>query len=82
MGRDFDIVDFGSEIAEEGADICHWLGIPMADSMAMATAKRYNLSCVTDDPHFSEVKRIWVRCGPGGIHPVKPANQIQRKGSG
>jgi len=38
----------------------HRLRIPMADSLIMATAKRYNLACVTDDPHFSEVKRIWV----------------------
>jgi toxin FitB len=58
--RDFDIIDVDSQIAEVGADISHRLRIPMADSLIVATAKRYNLSCVTDDPHFSEVKRIWV----------------------
>jgi toxin FitB len=58
--RDFDLVDVDSQIAEEGADISHRVRIPMADSLIMATAKRYNLSCVTDDPHFTEVKRIWV----------------------
>jgi toxin FitB len=58
--RDFDLVDVDSQIAEEGADISHRLRIPMADSLIMATAKRYNLSCVTDDPHFTEVKRVWV----------------------
>jgi len=57
--RDF-VVDVDTQIAEEGADISHRLRIPMADSLIMATAKRYNLSCVTDDPHFSEVKRTWV----------------------
>ena len=58
--REFDVIDVDSQIAEEGADISHRLRIPMADSLIMATAKRYNLPCVTDDPHFSEVKRIWV----------------------
>ncbi|MDG7009175.1 MAG: hypothetical protein JRN16_07040 [Nitrososphaerota archaeon] len=38
----------------------HKLRMPMADSLVMATAKRHSLPCVTDDPHFSEVKRIWV----------------------
>jgi len=57
---DFDVIDVDSQIAEEGAEISHRLRIPMADSLMMATAKRYHLPCVTDDPHFSEVKRIWV----------------------
>jgi predicted nucleic acid-binding protein len=58
--RDFDIIDVDSLIAEEGADISHRLRIPMADSLIMATAKRFNLACVTDDPHFNEVKKVWV----------------------
>jgi len=58
--RDFEIIGVDSEIAEEGADISHRLRIPMADSLIMATAKRFALPCVTDDPHFSEVKRIWI----------------------
>jgi len=58
--REFNVIDVDSQIAEEGAEMSHRLRIPMADSLIMATAKRYNLACVTDDPHFSEVKRIWV----------------------
>ena len=58
--RDFDIIDVDAQIAEEGAAVSHRLRIPMADSLIMATAKRYDLPCVTDDPHFSEVKRVWV----------------------
>lgn len=57
--RGFNIIDVDPQIAEEGADISHRLRIPMADSLIMATAKRCNLPCVTDDPHYSEVKRIW-----------------------
>jgi len=58
--RDFEVIDVNDQIAEDGAEMSYRLRIPMADSLIMATAKRYNLSCVTDDPHFSEVKRVWV----------------------
>jgi predicted nucleic acid-binding protein len=54
------MIDVNSEIAEEGAEISHRLRIPIADSLIMATAKRFNLTCVTDDPHFTEVKKIWM----------------------
>jgi len=60
IARDFDIIYVDSQIAEEGAEISHRLRIPMADSLITATAKRHNLPCVTDDPHFSEVKRVWI----------------------
>lgn len=56
----FTIVDVDVEIAEEGARISHRLRIPMADALIMATAKRLRVSCVTDDPHFTEVKRVWI----------------------
>jgi predicted nucleic acid-binding protein len=57
--NDFTVIDVDSQIAEEGAEISHRLRIPMADAIIMATAKRYHIPCVTDDPHYSEVKRIW-----------------------
>ena len=58
--KEFTIVDVDAEIAEEGAWISHRLRIPMADSLIMATSKRLRVSCVTDDPHFTEVKRVWI----------------------
>jgi predicted nucleic acid-binding protein len=58
--RDFNVVDVDSDVAEEGADISHRLRVPMADALIMATAKRLRLPCVTDDPHFSEVKKVWI----------------------
>ena len=61
MENEFDVVDVDAEIAEEGARISNRLRIPMADSLIMATAKRLRVSCVTDDPHFTEVKRAWTR---------------------
>lgn len=58
--KDFTIVEVDSGIAEEGARIGHKLRIPMADALIMATAKRLRVPCVTDDPHFTEVKRVWI----------------------
>ncbi len=57
---EFEIIDVDSQIAENGADISHRLRVPMADALIMATSKRFNLPCVTDDPHFTEVKRVWI----------------------
>ncbi len=59
IAKDFDVIDVDSHIAEEDAGISHRFRIPMADLLIMATAKRYNLPCVIDDPHYSEVKRVW-----------------------
>ena len=58
--RDFEIVDVDSDVAEEGAEISHRLRVPMADALIMSTSKRLRLPCVTDDPHFSEVKTVWI----------------------
>ncbi|MDE1852551.1 MAG: PIN domain-containing protein [Thaumarchaeota archaeon] len=58
--RDFDVVDVDTDIAREGADIGHRLKVPMADALIMATAKRLRVACVTDDPHFTEVRRLWI----------------------
>jgi len=58
--RDFTIVNVSPEIAEEGARISHSLKVPMADSLIMATAKQLCVPCVTDDPHFTEVKKVWA----------------------
>ena len=58
--KEYTIVDVSAEIAEEGARMSHRLRIPMADSLIMATAKNLRVSCVTDDPHFTEVKRVWM----------------------
>jgi predicted nucleic acid-binding protein len=58
--KQFTIVDVSPEIAKEGAKISHRLKVPMADSLIMATAKQLRVPCVTDDPHFTEVRKVWV----------------------
>ena len=60
ISNEYTIVDVSAEIAEEGARISHRLRVPMADSLIMATSKSLRVSCVTDDPHFTEVKRVWI----------------------
>lgn len=60
IGKEFNIVDVDERIAEEGAEISHRLKVPMADALIMATSKRLGVPCVTDDPHFTEVRRIWT----------------------
>jgi predicted nucleic acid-binding protein len=58
--KEFKIIDVDPEIAEEAARISHRVKVPMADALIMATAKKLRVPCVTDDPHFTEVKRIWI----------------------
>lgn len=58
--KEFNVIDVDSDIAEQGAEISHKLGVPMADALIMATSKRLRLPCVTDDPHFTEVKKVWI----------------------
>ncbi|MDH2900077.1 MAG: PIN domain-containing protein [archaeon] len=58
--REFEVVGIDTETARDGASLSSKLRIPMADSLIMATAKKLKIPCVTDDPHFSEVKRIWI----------------------
>jgi predicted nucleic acid-binding protein len=60
ISNEYTVVDVSAGIAEEGARISHRLRIPMADSLIMATSKSLRVSCVTDDPHFTEVKRVWI----------------------
>ncbi len=57
---EFDVVSVESEIAREGARFSAKLRIPMCDALIMATAKKLQVACVTDDPHFTEVRRVWV----------------------
>jgi predicted nucleic acid-binding protein len=58
--REFEVVGVDTETARDGARLSSKLRIPMADSLIMATAKKLKIPCVTDDPHFSEVKRVWI----------------------
>ncbi len=60
MKRAMRVVDVSAEIAEEAARISHQSEKPMADALIIATAKLLHAECVTDDPHFKEVKTRWI----------------------
>jgi len=57
---EFKVVNVDAEISSEAGILAARLRIPMADALIMATAKKMRVPCVTDDPHYSEVKRIWI----------------------
>ena len=58
--KEFKIVNVDAEISSEAGILAARLRIPMADALIMATAKKMRVPCVTDDPHYSEVKRVWI----------------------
>ena len=58
--KEFKIIDVDPDIAEEAARISHRVKVPMVDALIMATARKLRVPCATDDPHFTEVKRVWV----------------------
>jgi len=58
--NEFAIIDVDPEIAEEAARISHRVKVPMADALIMTTARKLRVPCATDDPHFTEIKRVWV----------------------
>ena len=58
--KEFKIIDIDPDIAEEAARMSHRVKVPMADALIMATARKLRVPCATDDPHFTEVRRIWA----------------------
>lgn len=60
LKKDMQVVSVESEIAEEAARMSHVNKVPMADALIMATAKKINAECVTDDPHFTLVRTKWI----------------------
>lgn len=48
------------KLQERGTRFSAKLRIPMGDALIMATAKKLQVACVTDDPHFTEISRVWV----------------------
>lgn len=63
IGRDFEIIDVGSDIASESAEIKVSQGrdFPIADAIIAATAKLKRLVCVTDDAHIKSIATLKTR---------------------
>src|SRR3989337_3443183 len=63
LKQDFKVVPVTSEIAEVSAEFRHKYKLSMGDSMIAATASSMKALCVSDDPHFKQIKGIkttWI----------------------
>jgi len=61
ISKDFNVIDVDSDIALKAAEIRHGSSMPMADSLIAATCLSLNLVCVSDDPHFAQVRGLSTR---------------------
>ncbi len=61
--KDFKVVPVDDQIAQISAEIRHKYNLSMGDSMIAATASTLNAVCISDDPHFQQIKEIkttWI----------------------
>jgi len=63
MKKDFQVVAVDEQIAQVSAELRHKYNLSMGDSMIAATASALKAVCVSDDPHFKQIKEIqttWI----------------------
>ena len=63
MKKDFKVVPVDDQIAQISAELRQKYGLSMGDSMIAATASILKAVCVSDDPHFQQIKEIkttWI----------------------
>lgn len=63
LKRTFKIILVDEQIAQLSAELRQKYQLSMGDSMIAATASMLNATCVSDDPHFKQIKEIqttWV----------------------
>jgi predicted nucleic acid-binding protein len=61
--QSFKIIPVDEQIAQLSAELRQKYQLSMGDSMIAATAATLNAVCVSDDPHFKQIKEIqttWV----------------------
>ncbi len=56
--KDFEVIVVDQQIAHLSAEFRHRYNLSMGDSMIAATASALKAVCITDDPHFKQVKEI------------------------
>jgi predicted nucleic acid-binding protein len=56
--QSFKVLPVDEEIAQLSAELRQKYNLSMGDSMIAATAALLNASCVSDDPHFKQIKEI------------------------
>lgn len=63
LKQTFKVIPVDEQIAELSAELRQKYQLSMGDSMIAATAILLNATCVSDDPHFKQIKEIrtiWV----------------------
>jgi predicted nucleic acid-binding protein len=61
--EDFHVIPVDGQIAQISAELRHKYNLSMGDSMIAATALVLKAVCITDDPHFKQIKEIetaWI----------------------
>jgi predicted nucleic acid-binding protein len=61
--KEFEIVPVDDQIAQVSAELRQKYRLSMGDSMIAATASVLKAVCISDDPHFQQIKEIktaWV----------------------
>jgi len=63
MGKEFQVIPVDDQIAQLSAELRHKYRLSMGDSMIAATASILKTVCISDDPHFKQIKEIeteWI----------------------
>lgn len=63
LKKDFRIAPVDDQTAQISAELRHKYKLSMGDSMIAATVSMLNAKCVSDDPHFKQIKEIrtaWI----------------------
>jgi predicted nucleic acid-binding protein len=61
--KDFKVIPVDDQIAQLSAELRHKYQLSMGDSMIAATASILKAVCISDDPHFEQIKEIettWI----------------------
>jgi predicted nucleic acid-binding protein len=60
---EFEVIPVNDQIAQVSAELGHKYELSMGDSMIAATASVLKAVCISDDPHFKQIKEIetaWI----------------------
>jgi predicted nucleic acid-binding protein len=63
LKEEFEVVPVDDQIAQISAELRHKYHLSMGDSMIAATAFVLKAVCISDDPHFEQIKEIetaWI----------------------
>lgn len=63
LKQGFEVVPVDDQIAQISAELRHKYNLSMGDSMIAATASILKAVCISDDPHYRQIKEIettWI----------------------